>query len=126
MTASTTGLRTALSSLDEALDLPRQRGALQLWRESVRRQLDSLRECLDHEAAPHPEEWVAARSGAMLRERNALLARISALGPRVQEAVEIGPVRHEIKRLLTDVTHHLQRLSDLAYDSVELELGGSE
>ncbi len=29
-------------------------------------------------------------------------------------------------RLLTDINHHLQRLHDLAYDDVELELGGSE
>ena len=29
-------------------------------------------------------------------------------------------------RLLTDINHHLQRLHDLAYDDVEMELGGSE
>ena len=31
-----------------------------------------------------------------------------------------------MKRLLTDISHHFQRLHDLAYDEVELELGGSE
>ena len=126
MTQSTTGLRTALSSLDEALDLPRQRGSQKLWRQSVRRQMDSLRQCLDHESAAESEEWLAARSGAILRERRALLGRMSALGPQVQQAGELDVVRAEIKRLLTDVNHHLQRLSDLAYDDVELELGGSE
>ena len=35
-----------------------------------------------------------------------------------------GPA--ELKRLLTDISHHFQRLHDLAYDEVELELGGSE
>ncbi len=126
MAPSTTGLRTALSGLDEALDLPRPRGANRLWRESVRRQIESLRQCLDHETTPDSPEWVAARSGAILRERNTLLARLSTLGPQVQDAGEIDLVRAEIKRLLTDVNHHLQRLSDLAYDDVELELGGSE
>ena len=32
----------------------------------------------------------------------------------------------ELKRLLADIAHHVQRLHDLAYDEVELELGGSE
>jgi len=31
-----------------------------------------------------------------------------------------------LKRLLVDISHHVQRLHDLAYDEVELELGGSE
>ena len=35
-------------------------------------------------------------------------------------------VRADLLRLLTDVTHHVQRIHDLAYDEVELELGGSE
>ena len=34
-------------------------------------------------------------------------------------------VRIDLKRLLTDITHHFQRLHDLAYDEVEIELGGS-
>ena len=33
---------------------------------------------------------------------------------------------NELGRLVVDVTHHVQRLHDLAYDAVELELGGSE
>lgn len=126
MTPSTTVLRSALSGLDEALDLPRQRGSRKLWRQSVRRHMDSLREYLDHESTPDTADWAAARSGAILRERNALLSRMSALGPQVQRAGELDTLRQEIKRLLTDVNHHLQRLSDLAYDDVELELGGSE
>ena len=39
---------------------------------------------------------------------------------------EIEALRGEIKRLITDVGHYLQRVHDLAYDAVELELGGSE
>ena len=126
MTESSAGLRTALSGLDQALDLPRQRGSRSLWRESVRRHIESLRQQLDQPAAADTEDWAAARSGAILRERNALLSRMSTLGPQVQHADEIDQLREDIKRLLTDVNHHLQRLSDIAYDDVELELGGSE
>ncbi len=35
-------------------------------------------------------------------------------------------VRRELARLVVDVRHHLQRLHDLAYDEVALELGGSD
>ena len=34
--------------------------------------------------------------------------------------------RLELKRLVLDIQRHVQRLNDLAYDEVELELGGSE
>ena len=42
------------------------------------------------------------------------------------ESPDVDGVRDELHRLLVDVTHHVQRLNDLAYDEVELELGGSE
>jgi hypothetical protein len=35
-------------------------------------------------------------------------------------------VRVESKRLLVDIGRHVQRLHDIAYDDVEIELGGSE
>ena len=42
------------------------------------------------------------------------------------ESADVDQVRSDMKRLLTDISHHFQRLHDLAYDEVELELGGSE
>lgn len=126
MTPNSTGMRTALRGLDQALDAPRKHGAQKLWRQSVRQRMASLHECLDHETSSASEGWLAARSGVIVRERDALLGRMSALGPQVQQAVEVDTVRQELKRLLGDVNHHLQRLHDLAYDDVELELGGSE
>ena len=62
----------------------------------------------------------------MLRERTALLGRLSVLGPQVLESPDVEAVRVELLRLLVDVAHHVQRVNDLAYDDVELELGGSE
>jgi hypothetical protein len=72
------------------------------------------------------EGWLIARTGSVLRERTALLGRLSALGPAVLESLEVEPVRAELDRLVVDIGRHAQRLHDLAYDEVELELGGSE
>lgn len=122
-----TNTRFALRDLAVTLDAPRRPGAsLGGWRWSVRQQLGGVRDLLISESAHHENTWLAARGGAMLRERNSLLARISAVGAQVLEAEDVGPVRVELKRLLADVHHHLQRLHDLAYDEVMLELGGSE
>jgi hypothetical protein len=126
MTPNSTGTRTALRGLDQALDAPRKHGAQKRWRKAVRQGMASLHECLDHETAPASEGWLAARSGVIVRERDALLGRMSILGPAVQTTAEVDTVREELKRLLADISHHLQRLHDLAYDDVELELGGSE
>jgi hypothetical protein len=35
-------------------------------------------------------------------------------------------VAAQLSRLLVDIDHHAQRVHDLAYDDVELEIGGSE
>ncbi len=56
----------------------------------------------------------------------ALLLRLTELGGPVLESPEVDKVRADLHRLLVDITHHIQRLHDLAYDEVELELGGSE
>ena len=126
MTPRTAGTRTALLGLDQALDSPRMHGAQTLWRRAVRQRMAYLHECLDRETATASEGWLAPRSGAMVRERDALLCRMSDLTPQVQNAGEVDTLRAELKRFLTDVSHHVQRLHDLAYDDVEAEFGGSE
>ncbi len=62
----------------------------------------------------------------MLRERDALLARLGTLGLQLLQEPAVGGVRSQLDRLVVDVEHHLQRRRDLAWDEVELELGGSE
>lgn len=117
----------ALHSLHQALDTPPHQGVpLGTWRWSVRQHMAGVRDVLISESTQHEDEWLAARGGAMLRERNALLGRLSAMGPRVLESEQVEQVREELRRLLADIAHHLQRLNDLAYDDVSLELGGSE
>ncbi len=131
MTTSTAGmttrLTTALQGLDVALDAPRQGGVpLGNWRWVVRQRMTALRDALASEATGPDDGWLAARGGTAFRERNVLLGRLNHLGRVVLETEAVEDVRVELKRLVVDVHHHVQRLHDLAYDAVELELGGSE
>ncbi len=95
------------------------------WRWQARRLLADLRDRLVAES-PSYDGWLAARGAGMLRERNALLSRLGAMGPQVLHEPAIDDVRADLSRLLVDVEHHLQRRRDLVWDEVELELGGSE
>jgi hypothetical protein len=88
--------------------------------------MGAVRDALVGEAAGSDDGWLAARGGTAFRERNALLARLSRLGPAILETPDVEATRVELKRLLVDIQRHVQRLNDLAYDEVELELGGSE
>ena len=121
--------RSALHDLSAALDSPRRttsQAALGTWRWTVRQRMAAVRDQLIAETTQHEDTWLAARGGMVLRERNALLTRLSALGPKVLESQDVESVRRDLKRLVVDIGHHVQRLHDLAYDEVEIELGGSE
>ena len=122
-----TATSAALLHLQQALDAPHQDGIpLGNWRWVVRQRMAGVRDSLVAEGEHWSDGWLAARSGAILRERNTLLARLAAMGPAVLESAEVDRIRVDLKRLLVDIAHHVQRLHDLAYDEVELELGGSE
>ena len=116
-----------LAELHEALDTPRQPSAAQgPWRWTVRRRMASVRDALEREPDGDADGWLSARQAG--RHANAPRCSLDshALGPQVLEAADVEGVRAELKRLLTDIDHHVQRAHDLAYDEVELELGGSE
>jgi hypothetical protein len=117
--ASTTG------PLDELLRAPEvaDPGA---WRWNVRRHLTPVRERLLREHSPRREAWLSARALRALRERDALLARLNDLSSHVLVTTDIEALAAQLSRLLVDIDHHAQRLHDLAYDDVELEIGGSE
>lgn len=122
-----TSAATALSELHRALDAPRGDGvAAGNWRWTVRQQMRGVRAVLMRESEHPDDAWLSARRGMALRERQALLARMGDLEPVVLQCPDLEEVRDQGMRLLADVNHHLQRLRDLAYDDVELELGGSE
>jgi hypothetical protein len=85
-----------------------------------------VRDVLAGEAGDPEDGWLAARGGRAFRERNVLLGRMSELGPQVLESPDVERIRSELRRLVADIGRHVQRLNDLVYDDVELELGGSE
>ena len=122
-----TATSTALHGLRQALETPPAEGVpLGNWRWNLRQRMAAVRDLLINEADHPADGWLAARGGAARRERQALLLRLTELGGAVLESPDVDRVRSDLHRLLVDITHHIQRLHDLAYDEVELELGGSE
>lgn len=96
------------------------------WRWKVRLRLAEVKESLTDPQGRQPEAWLAARSQLSNRERFQLQARVSTLATGVLDKLDTSTVVHEVQRLLGDLEHHVQRRHDLVYDSVSLELGGSE
>lgn len=137
MTATDTGIADAVQALSGTLASARRPDSppdpppsnapeSNSWRWQAHRQLGDLRDALVAEAGAEADGWTAAREVVVLRERNALLARISTLSHAVLDRADADDLRGDLRRLLDDVRRHGQRLHDLAYDNVELELGGSE
>jgi len=48
------------------------------------------------------------------------------LGTLLCESADLEQVRESLARLVLDVRHHHQRVNDLAYDELALDVGGSE
>lgn len=92
----------------------------------VHRLLSQLRELLSAEAAAPYDGWLSHRGDGLRRERAALLDRLSRLRHHWQQEPDSCDLHAELRRLVVDVEHHLQRRRDLAWDEVQLELGGSE
>ena len=130
MITSRSALHDPLRELSAALESQRRSATPDAvsgtWRWRVRQQLAGIRDVLACESTWQQDTWLAARGDAILRERNALLARLSVLGSQVLSSADVASLRRDLHRLRTDVAHHLQRRHDLAYDEVEYEVGGSE
>ncbi len=110
------GLRTALGR-------PRRQ---QGWGWVVRQRMSAVKDALLQESNRPADAWLTARAGSVRRDRNALLGQLAQLGPLVLESTDLDLVGSRLHRLVLDLEHHRQRVSDLVYDSVALELGGSE
>ncbi|MEO7352493.1 MAG: hypothetical protein ABIW17_11400 [Marmoricola sp.] len=96
------------------------------WRWNVRRQLSEVKEALSQPQPRQPEAWLAARTHLSNRDRSQLSGRVMAVSTGVLDKLDPETIVCEVKRLLGDLEHHVQRVHDLVYDSVSLELGGSE
>jgi hypothetical protein len=132
MTTVRAGMTTALRALEQAIEAPRKDGTASdsvtsgNWRWTVRQRMAGVRDALAGETGNPEDGWLAARGGRAFRERNVLLGRMSDVGPQVLENPDVEQVRTDLRRLVADIARHVQRLNDLVYDDVEIELGGSE
>jgi hypothetical protein len=117
------------TTTDSFLDLLRPEHVhdnVEAWRWAVRRRLVPVRDRLHAEPLHRRDAWLSARAARAVRERDSLLARLDVLGHEVLVSDDVDAVTAALNRLLVDIEHHRQRLHDLAYDDVELEIGGSE
>jgi hypothetical protein len=116
-------LESAIAELQSTLRGSRTTSS---WRQTMRGQLAAVRDALGDEPFASWDGWLAARSGASDRERQQLLGRIQALAGGLLDRLDTERVASEVRRLLLDVEHYRQRVHDLVYDSVSMEIGGSE
>ena len=116
-------LESAISELRSTLGGSRSASN---WRAMTRNQLAAVKEALSDERFTSWDGWLAARSGASDRERQQLLSRINALGGSLLDRLDPERLAAEVRRLLNDVEHYRQKVHDLVYDSVAMEIGGSE
>ncbi|MGN0062610.1 MAG: hypothetical protein ACI379_00085 [Nocardioides sp.] len=122
-TASPVAALREFLALVQSAPRPAEAGA---WRWGVRRQMVVLRDALLTRPASASDGWLASRGAVIAREGEQLVERMRSLGRDVLEVDDLSPLRRELFRLATDIGHHLQRRSDLAWDAVEQEYGGSE
>lgn len=116
-------LESAIADLQRTLRSSRTTSS---WRLMTRNQLVAVKDALSDERFASWDGWLAARSGASDRERLQLIGRIQALGSGLLDRLDTERVASEVKRLLLDVEHYRQKVHDLVYDSVSMEIGGSE
>lgn len=126
MTTLSSGMAEALHGLEQAIVPPRPGVPLGNWRWALRQRLASVRDALVQENPTASDGWLAARGGQAFRERGALIARLSQLADSALTSTDPEALRQDLRRLIGDIGRHVQRLHDLAYDDVELELGGED
>jgi hypothetical protein len=117
-------LEEAVDGLEAALTRPP--AAQQTWCHLVRQRLGHVSAELTAESAVATDEWFSARAGHLERERNRLLSRLTLLAATVSDGADLESVRQSLIRLVHDIQHHHERVNDLQYDALALDMGGSE
>lgn len=107
------------------------------WRWHVRVRLQAVQEALAPVAAvpvgarsgaerDDGYGWLAPRAEGTDRRTVQLRARVGVVASGVTDRTDAPSIQRQVRRLLHDLEHLLQRDHDLVYDSVSLDLGGSE
>lgn len=100
------------------------------WRWHVRMRLQAVQQALAPLAPPpapaDSDAWLAPRVDGADRRAIQLRARVGVVAAGVLDRLDARSIEREVHRLLHDLEHLLQRDHDLVYDSVSLELGGSD
>jgi hypothetical protein len=117
-------IEEAVRALQEALASPPR--LQQSWRHIVQERLAVVNDELTAERTVAADTWLSARAHHLRRERTRLLSRLRVLGAMVVESPDVEAVRQSLVRLVQDIEHHHQRVNDLVYDAVGLDMGGSE
>ncbi|HVX53180.1 hypothetical protein [Nocardioides sp.] len=126
MATLSSGMVEALRGLEQAIVPPRPGVPLGNWRWSLRQRLAAVRDALVDENPTAADGWLAARGGQAFRERGQLIARLAELADTALVSPDPEALRQDLRRLIGDIGRHVQRINDLVYDAVELELGGEE
>ena len=119
-------LGLAVAGLEQALACPPP--TQRTWRQTVQQCMASVGAALTAEEVVE-ECAVAARAGRLHRERTRLLDRLGTLGTRLTDSTpddDAERLRRHLLRLSHDISHHHQRVTDLAYDADGRDVGGSE
>ena len=117
-------LEQAITGLEQSLLA--SPGWPQSWRLCVRQRLLAVADALSEDTASGDDSGLSAREDSLRRERKRLLVQLSLLVPEVAEARDLEAVRRKALRFARDVDHHNQRVHDLMYDAMSMEVGGSE
>ena len=117
------GLDHAITGLQQALERPRRH---EMWRWLVRHRVGAVLDALAGTDDGATDAWLDSRQTMLTREGELLHTKLDRLASLVVEAPDLEPVLLELQRLVTELRRHRQRLNDLVYDTVALDLGGSE
>jgi hypothetical protein len=117
-------LAHALDGLQRALLTPPR--LQQSWRYLVKQRLTWIDAALAADNGYDAEPWLQPRLDQLQRERARLMGRTSLLATTICDAVDLEPVRASLARLVHDLERYQQRVNDLAYDAVDMDVGGSE
>lgn len=117
-------LEEAVGGLAQVLESPPR--LPQPWRHLAAQRVGAVIDALTAERTVAGDPWLAARAGHLEQEQAGLLTRLRVLGAMLADGTDPEGARQGLVRLVADIRRHRQRVCDLAYDAVDLDVGGSD